>query len=85
MFAKRLLKEKGYEIEERLMDDLIDKRTSIKNIPDNFRSGLYTTHQLFTETEANCDTRPLSPQIFLDGKYIGGYNDLKKHFESAET
>jgi glutaredoxin 3 len=24
------------------------------------------------------------PQIFLDGKYIGGYDDLKKYFDKAE-
>lgn len=24
------------------------------------------------------------PQIFLDGKHIGGYEDLKKYFEEAK-
>lgn len=24
------------------------------------------------------------PQIFLDGEYIGGYEDLKKYFEEAK-
>ena len=25
------------------------------------------------------------PQIFLDGEYIGGYDDLVKHFKAKET
>ena len=25
------------------------------------------------------------PQIFLDGEYVGGYDDLKKHFEAKDA
>jgi glutaredoxin 3 len=56
--AKVLLRNKGYEIEERVI-------------------GFgYTKDQLL-------ESVPLArtvPQIFLDGEYIGGHDDLVKHF-----
>ena len=53
--AKMLLKNKGYEIEERKI------------------GGGYTREQLL---EAVPNARTV-PQIFLDGKYVGGYTELK--------
>lgn len=59
VMAKKLLEQKGYEIEERVI-------------------GLgFTKVQLL---EAVPDARTV-PQIFLDEKYIGGYDKLQDHFE----
>ncbi len=60
VMAKKLLENKGYEIEERVI-------------------GLGFTKVQLLEAVANART---VPQIFLDEKYIGGYDDLVKHFES---
>ena len=57
--AKKLLEQKGYEVEER-------------------RLGFgWNREQLF---EAVPNVKSV-PQIFLDGEYIGGYDNLKKYFE----
>lgn len=59
VMAKKLLEQKGYEIEERVI-------------------GLgFTKVQLL---EAVPDARTV-PQIFLDEKYIGGYDKLEDHFK----
>ena len=56
--AEKLLKLKGYEVEER-------------------KIGFgWNREQLF---EAVPNVRTV-PQIFLDGEYIGGYDNLVKHF-----
>jgi glutaredoxin len=39
--------------------------------------GGYTREQLLESVP----TAKTVPQIFLDGKYIGGFTELKKHFE----
>jgi glutaredoxin len=39
--------------------------------------GGYTKEQLLESVP----TAKTVPQIFLDGKYIGGYTELKKYFE----
>lgn len=60
VMAKKLLEQKGYEIEERVI-------------------GLgFTKVQLL---EAVPDARTV-PQIFLDEKYIGGYDKLQDHFNA---
>ena len=60
VMAKKLLEQKGYEIEERVI-------------------GLgFTKVQLL---EAVPDARTV-PQIFLDEKYIGGYDKLPDHFNA---
>ena len=63
--AKQLLKQKGYEIEERIVGSGFTKEQLLESVP-NARTV---------------------PQIFLDGEYVGGYDDLVKHFEvkSATT
>lgn len=57
--AKELLKQKGYEIEERVI------------------GNGYTKEQLL---EAVPNARTV-PQIFLDGTYIGGFDNLQEHFK----
>jgi glutaredoxin len=80
MFAKRLLRERGYEIEERIIDDLIAMRSSVKNPPHDLTAGKHTRLDLMAEMPATYQEMNVSPQIFLDGVYIGGYQELKKHF-----
>jgi len=58
--AKQLLKQKGYEIEERVVGSGFTKDQLLESVP-NARTV---------------------PQIFLDGEYVGGYDDLVKHFEA---
>ena len=84
MFVKGLLKSKGYTIEERIVDDLVGLRESMKVLPDDIRKGKYTSQQLMAASPLAKDIRAMSPQIFLDGQYIGGYEDLKKHFQEME-
>lgn len=55
--AVALLKQKGYEIEER-------------------KIGAEWTKQQLLESVPMART---VPQIFLDGEYVGGFDDLKKH------
>ena len=58
--AEKLLKLKGYEVEER-------------------KIGFGWNREQLFEAVPNART---VPQIFLDGEYIGGYDNLAKHFES---
>jgi len=57
--AKKLLKQKGVEFEERKLGNGWTKEQLLESVP----------------------TAKTVPQIYLDGKYIGGYTDLKKYFE----
>jgi glutaredoxin 3 len=56
--AKELLTKKGYEIEERKINEGWTREQLLESVP-NARTV---------------------PQIFLDGEYIGGHDDLVKHF-----
>lgn len=56
--AKQLLKQKGYDIEERVIGHGFTREQLIEAVP------LART----------------VPQIFVDGKYVGGYDDLKLYF-----
>ena len=58
--AKDLLTKKGYEIEERKINEGWTREQLLESVP-NARTV---------------------PQIFLDGEYIGGYDNLKKYFEA---
>ena len=58
--AKALLRNKGYEVEERKIGDGYLKEELLEAVP-----GARSV-----------------PQIFLDGKLIGGFNELKAHFDS---
>ena len=68
MYAKNLLQQKGYEIEEKLVKGKFAKQ------------GEFSKEQLL---EAVPGARTV-PQIFLDGQCIGGYDDLKKHFQEKD-
>lgn len=60
VMAEELLRDKGYEIEERKLDFGWNREQLVEAVP-------------------NVKT---VPQIFLDGEYIGGHDDLVKHFTS---
>lgn len=60
VMAEELLRDKGYEIEERKL-------------------GFGWNREQLVEAVPNVKT---VPQIFLDGEYIGGHDDLVKHFTS---
>ena len=60
--AKTLLKQKGYEIDERLL-------------------GFGWNREQLLEAVPNAKT---VPQIFLDGEYIGGFDNLKEHFNAKD-
>jgi glutaredoxin 3 len=57
--AYALLKSKGYEIEERKLDDGYSKEELLEAVP-NARSV---------------------PQIFIEGGYVGGFNELKEYLK----
>jgi len=59
--AKALLKNKGYEIEERKIGAGFTKEQLLESVP-NARTV---------------------PQIFLDGALVGGFDDLKRHFNTV--
>lgn len=61
--AKKLLTQKGYEIEERVVGDGFTKEQLLEAVP------LART----------------VPQIFLDGEYVGGFDNLQEHFKSKGT
>ena len=61
--AKDLLTKKGYEIEERKINEGWTREQLLESVP-NARTV---------------------PQIFLDGEYIGGHDDLVKHFAVKES
>ena len=61
--AVALLKQKGYDIEERKVGVEFTKEQLLEAVP------LART----------------VPQIFLDGEYIGGYDNLVKHFEAKDA
>jgi glutaredoxin 3 len=58
--AKTLLKQKGYEIEERVIGNGFSKEQLLESVP----------------------AARTVPQIFIDDKYVGGYDDLVKYFEN---
>ena len=58
--AEKLLKLKGYEIEERKL-------------------GFGWNREQLFEAVPNVKT---VPQIFLDGEYVGGYDQLVAHFKA---
>jgi|694.fasta_scaffold115127_3 glutaredoxin 3 len=58
--AKKLLEQKGYKIEERIIGDGYTKEQLLEAVP-NARTV---------------------PQIFLDGSYIGGFDNLQEHFKT---
>lgn len=62
IMAKKLLEQKGYEIEERVI-------------------GLGFTKQQLIEAVPLART---VPQIFLDGEYVGGYDNLVEHFKTKD-
>lgn len=47
----------------------------------NIQQGKWSKEQLL---EAVPDARTV-PQIFLDGNYIGGYDQLKQHFDQIDN
>lgn len=60
--AVALLKQKGYDIEERKVGVEFTKEQLLEAVP------LART----------------VPQIFLDDEYVGGYDNLVKHFEAKD-
>lgn len=58
--AKALLRNNGYEVEERKIGDGYLREELLEAVP-----GARSV-----------------PQIFLDGELIGGFNELKAHFDS---
>jgi len=61
--AVALLKQKGYDIEERKVGVEFTKEQLLEAVP----------------------TARTVPQIFLDGEYVGGYDNLVKHFEVKDA
>jgi len=61
--AVALLKQKGYDIEERKVGVEFTKEQLLEAVP----------------------TARTVPQIFLDEEYIGGYDNLVKHFEAKDA
>jgi glutaredoxin 3 len=61
--AKKLLEQKGIDIEERKIGDGFTKEDLLETVP----------------------TARTLPQIFLDGTYIGGFTELKKHLEGTSN
>ena len=47
--------------------------------------GGVDTHDGFTKEELleSVPTARTVPQIFLDGKYVGGFDDLRQHFQNT--
>lgn len=62
VMAKKLLEQKGYKIEERVIGLGFTKMQLIEAVPD---------------------ARTV-PQIFLDGEYVGGYDNLVEHFNKVQ-
>ncbi len=57
--AKSLLKQKGYQIEERKIGDGYTKEELLEAVP----------------------SARAVPQIFIDDKFVGGFNELKEYFK----